>query len=303
MARNAAPPSWELYNSFLHVIRTGSLSAAARALGLTQPTISRHISALEDALGAGPLFTRSPQGLAPTEAARGLEPHARAMESAAAALVRTASGAPQTVSGVVRIAASEVIGSEVLPAMLRDLRANHPALSFEVVLSNQSADLLRRDADVAVRMVRPKQSALVARKIGDIMLGVFAHRDYLAAHGRPNSMADLKRHAVIGFDRDPGGSTSLRRLATPLTRDLFAYRTDDQVAQLAALRAGFGIGIAQVALAKREPKLIRLFAKDVSIPLETWLTMHEDLRGDPRVRAVFDHLVAGFTDYLREARR
>jgi DNA-binding transcriptional LysR family regulator len=200
----------------------------------------------------------------------------------------------------VRISASEVIGSEVLPAMLRDLRTVHPGLIFEVVLSNQSADLLRRDADIAIRMVRPKQSALIAKKIGDIMLGMFAHPDYLAAHGRPKTIDALKEHAVIGFDRVPGGAQALRSIGIPLEPSLFAYRTDDQVAQLSAIRASFGIGICQVALAKRAPQLVRLFAKQVAVPLETWLTVHQDLRTNPRIRAVFDHLAKALAAYVRE---
>lgn len=294
--------SWELCRSFLVVMRTGSLSAAARRLRLTQPTLSRHIAELEAALGAGPLFTRSPQGLAPSDTARSMEAHALTMEAAAAAMVRAASGAPHEISGVVRIAASEVIGSEVLPAMLRDLRAKHPGLAFEVVLSNQSADLLRREADIAIRMVRPKQVALVAKKIGDVMLGLFAHPEYLAAHGRPKSLDDLKRHAIVGYDREAGGATVIRDMSKAFTPALFAYRTDDQVAQLAAIRAGVGIGVCQVALAKREPRLTRLFAKEAAFRIETWLTMHEDLRASARMRAVFDHLAAALTAYMREGR-
>lgn len=297
---NESEPSWELYRSFLTVLRAGSLSAAARELGLTQPTLSRHISELETSLGRGALFTRAPQGLTATDSARALEPHAIAMESAAAALLRAASAAPGEIAGVVRITASEVVGAEVLPPILRDLHTLHPKLKFEVVLSNQSADLLRRDADIAVRMVRPKQSALVAKKVGDVMLGLFAHPDYLAARGRPKSMDDLKQHAIIGFDRDPAGAMALRAFGAGITRDMFTYRTDDQAAQLSALRAGFGIGIAQIALARREPKLTRLFAKDWSFPLETWVTMHEDLRGDPRLRVVFDHLAEALARYVRE---
>jgi len=296
------PASWELYRSLLAVIRTGSLSGAARSLGLTQPTVSRHMAELEAALGAGALFTRSPQGLAPTETARALEPHALAMESAAAALVRAASGTAGEIAGVVRISASEVIGGEVLPAMLRDLRAKHPGLVFEVVLSNQPSDLLRRDADIAIRMVRPKQEALVAKKVGDVMLGLFAHPDYLAAHGRAKDVEDLKRHALVGFDRDPAGGAAIRGVGFALSRDVFAYRTDDQVAQLAAIRAGFGIGICQVALARRAPKLTRLFAKEFAFPLETWVTMHEDLRGSARMRAVFDFLASALADYVRSGR-
>ena len=141
-------PTWDHYRSFLAVLDEGSLSRAARALGLTQPTLARHIEQLEIALAA-PLFTRSPRGLLPTEAAATLAPNARAMASAAAAAQRVVSGAREAIEGAVRVTASQVVAAEVLPAILRDLRKKHPALSFEIVASNQPADLLRRDADIA----------------------------------------------------------------------------------------------------------------------------------------------------------
>lgn len=289
-------PTWDHYRSFLAVLDEGSLSRAARELGLTQPTLARHVEHLEAALHA-PLFTRSPRGLQPTEAAAALEPHARAMAAAAAAVLRITSGARDAVEGAVRITASEVIGAEVLPGVLRDLRAKHPGLSFEIVASNQSADLLRRDADIAIRMVRPKQGALLAKRAGDVMLGLHAHRDYLTRHGAPKSLADAAKHAIVGYDRETIGVQTLRTLGLTLTRDMFAYRTDNDLVQTNLIRAGAGIGICQVELAKRDPNLVRLLPDEFAFPLDTWITMHEDLRGSPRMRAVFDHLVEAMTAY------
>jgi DNA-binding transcriptional LysR family regulator len=292
-------PSWEHYRSFLEVLREGSLSGAARALGLTQPTLARHIEQLEAALGGVSLFTRSPQGLAPTAAALRLAPHAEAMASEAAALVRAAAGSEDDLAGVVRIAASDVIGAEVLPGILRSLRAEHPGLVFELVLSNTSTDLLRREADIAVRMLRPTQKALVAKKAGDVVLGFHAHPDYLAAHGTPKRISDLAAHAIVGFDRDPAAARLVAESGFPVTRERFAYRIDNQIAQLAAIRAGCGIGICQVGLAKRAPTLTRLFPSAVAIPLETWITMHEDLRSDRRMRLAFDHLHAAMAAFAK----
>jgi len=292
-------PTWDHYRSFLAVLREGSLSAAARALGLTQPTLARHVDQLEAALGGGALFTRSPGGLLPTAAAQRLAPHAEIMAAAAAALVRAASGGQEAQAGIVRITASEVIGTEVLPAMLRDLRGTHPGLVFELVLSNAATDLLRREADIAIRMTRPRQKALVARRVGSVMLGLHAHPDYLAAHGSPGCLADLEGHAVVGFDRDAGAARLLAQSGLPLDQRRFAYRVDDQAAQLAAIRAGCGIGVCQVPLAHRQPLLTRLFGDEVDIPLEIWIAMHEDLRGDPRMRLVFDHLHAAMTAYVK----
>jgi len=293
--------SWDHCRSLLEVVRRGSLSGAARALGLTQPTVARHIEQIEADLGGVALFTRSPQGLAPTEAAEALLPHARTMESAAAALVRAATGSAEEISGVVRITASDVIGVEVLPAILRDLHATHPGLVFEIIPSNKTADLIRRDADIAVRMTPPRQSALVVKKVGDIRLGLFAHRAYFERRGTPRRLEDLAGHAIIGFDRETASLQGLLQamggLGLELRREAFAFRSDNDLAQLNAIRAGFGVGLGQVGLAKRDPDLLRLFPQLIDFPMETWITMHGDLRGNRRMRVVFDHLTAAVDAY------
>ncbi|UPT61997.1 MAG: LysR family transcriptional regulator [Hyphomonadaceae bacterium JAD_PAG50586_4] len=297
---NSIEPPWDLYRSFLAVFDEGSLSRAARTFALTQPTLARHIEELEASLGGAPLFTRSPRGLLPTDAAHALEPHARTMASAAAALIRTASGSIDAIDGAVRITASDVIGVEVLPGILGALRAKHPKLSLEILTSNQPADLLRREADIAIRMVQPKQSALVAKRVGDVMLGMHAHRDYIKRHGAPKSLDDVEGHALIGYDRETIGVQALRTLGLKLTRDQFAYRTDNDLAQLNLLRSGAGIGICQIGLAKRDKNLVRILPDTFSFPLATWITMHEDLRGSARMRAVFDHLVEAMSTYARD---
>lgn len=301
------PPSWDLYRSFLAVIREGSLSAAARALGLTQPTLARHVAALEEAVG-GSLFVRSPHGLDPTDAALALKPQAEALDAAAASLWRTASGYGGTgggttgggaeVRGTVRVTASEVVGARILPAILADLRERHPALEIELVLSNAVDDLLQRDADVAVRMVEPDQQALLVRRIGIVSLGMHARRDYLDRHGIPQCLEDLGRHSLIGFDRETPDIRSMMRRAPGLTLPRFALRSDSHLAQLSAIEAGFGIGICQVPLARRTPGLVRLLADAFDMPMGMWVAMHEDLRSTPRCRAVFDGLAAGLKDHV-----
>lgn len=281
---------WELYRSFLAVLREGSLSGAARVLGMAQPTVGRHIAALEAALDLA-LFTRSQTGLIPTEAALALQPHARAMESTAAALERTAASYGDGVRGVVRVTASEAIGLEVLPPVLGDLRARHPGLKVELVLSNDVQDLLQREADVAVRMTRPSQDQLVARRVGYIELGLHAGADYLARHGTPASLDALEGHSLIGYDRpSPFVREALKRWPH-FARERLALRTDSDTAQLALIRAGAGIGVCQSALARRSPGLVRVLPDAFSLPLETWVTMHEDLRDSPRCRVCFDALV------------
>ena len=295
-------PGWELYRSFLAVLREGSLSAAARSLGLTQPTIGRHIGALERALNTA-LFTRSPHGLATTAAAVALEPHAAAMAGAAAALLRAASGRTDQAQGVVRIAASEIIGAEVLPPILADLRRAHPAIVIELSLSDRLEDLLRRDADIAVRMARPTQGALVARQIGRVPLGLFAHRRYVEMRGRPADIGALAQHTVIGFDRETASLRALRRLGLQLRREDFAFRADSHLAQLAAIRAGLGIGVCQIALARRDPELIHLLPDGFAMSLEMWLAMHQDLRASRPMRTTFDHLVQALAAYAGAAGR
>jgi DNA-binding transcriptional LysR family regulator len=293
MTKNIA---WEYYRSLLAVLTHGSLSGAARALGITQPTVGRHIAALEQALGVV-LFTRSQQGLLATDIALALQPHAQAMEQTAALMARAAGNAGEGAAGVVRISASEVVGVEVLPPILARLRERHPALVVELVLSNQVHDLLRREADIAVRMVAPRQERLVMRKIGVIEVGLHAHEDYLARHGEPVKVADLAHHALIGYDTPSALVRSAGGNWQAFSRDRFALCCDSDLAQLALIRAGAGIGGCQVALAARNPALRRILPQAFALPLETWVTMHEDLRASPGCRAAFDALVEGLQSY------
>ncbi len=198
-----------------------------------------------------------------------------------------------------RISASEVIGAEVLPAILTAFRERHPGIVIELSLSNQPADILRRDADIAIRMVQPTQEALVARHVGRVELGLFAHQRYLDTYGHPDSLADLARHALIGFDTEMPYIRRMRPQGLPYVRENFAWRTDSDLAALAALRAGFGIAVAQVNLARRDAQLVRLLSTQLSLSMETWVVMHEDLRQSLRVRRLFEHLAEALGDYAR----
>lgn len=292
------PPSWDELRTFVEVARDGSLSGAARRLGLAQPTVGRHIDALEAALGST-LFTRSPRGLTPTPAALALTPHVEAMSAAAAALTRAASGEAAADSGVVRVTASDVVGCEVLPPILAAFHVAHPGIALELALTNRNEDLSRRDADIAVRMVRPTQRGLVARRIGVSRIGLYAHRDYLAKFGVPRALADLRNHCVIGFDRDNRSFRGAGEFAQRLTREDFGFRCDNDLAQLAALRAGVGIGGCQDNIARRTPELMVVLPNVIQYALEVWLVMREDSKATRRVRLLFDHLAAGLTDYVK----
>jgi DNA-binding transcriptional LysR family regulator len=285
-----AEPGWDLYRSFLAVLRLGSLSAAGRSLGLTQPTIGRHIAMLQECLGGRVLFTRSQSGLMATAAAHELRPHAEDMAAAAAAFVRMGSGNLEETAGVVRLAAADVVGVEVLPTILAEFRSKYPNTVIELSLSNQMADLLRRDADIAVRMVRPKQKALLAKRAGTVTLGFHAHRRYLERFGFPERLEDLVNHTLIGFDRTPPSADLLNAVPLPVSRELFAFRCDNDLALMAALRSGFGIGICQTGIARRDPNLLPLLAKQFKVDMEIWIVMHNDLKRISRMRLMFDHL-------------
>ena len=292
--------NWELYRTFLAVLTEGSLSGAARALGITQPTAGRHVAALEAAFGQ-PLFTRSPAGFLPTEAARTLQGYAEAMRSTAAALERAASGRGNAMRGVVRVSASEVVSVEVLPPVLAQLRRAHPELVVELVPSNRVQDLLQREVDIAVRMTQPQQEMLIARHIGEIDVGLHARDDYLAERGTPKTLADLAQHTLIGFDTVTPFVREATRKLPYWKREAFALRTDSDVAQLAMIRAGFGIGVCQAGIARRDARLRRVLPRVCAFKLPAWITMHEDLRSNRRCKAVFDALASGLDAYIASA--
>lgn len=285
------PIPWDLYRSFLHVLEAQSLSGAARSLGLTQPTVGRHISELEGGLGLA-LFTRSQAGLQPTEAARQLRSQLEEMQKIAASIERSAHG-QSTVRGAVRVSASEMVGVEILPPILAPLRAAYPELAIELVLSDAVQDLVGREVDIAVRMTQPQQDVLVAQKIGELALGFFAHKDYLARSGMPKCLADLATHSLVGFDVETPFLRSAGAAIGGWPRESFAYRCDSNLGQMALVRAGAGVGVLQVGLAARDPNLVHILRKELNMTITTWVAMHADLRQSARCRTVFDALVAG----------
>lgn len=289
---------WDDQRAFLAVLETGSLSAAARTLGVTQPTVRRRIAALEASLGSA-LFVRSNNGLAPTEAAEALGGHARAMALSAEAFRRAASAPGEAVAGRVRVSVPEFVAVEVLPPMLASLRAKHPGLGMEVAASDSEADLPGQEADVAVRMVEPRQGALVAKRVGAVALGFFASAAYLDARGAPETIAGLAGHDLVGPDR---AVVDLRRadgLSDALRLERLAVRTDSHAAWAALIRAGVGIGVMHRAVGLADPSLRPVLPDLVLHRFETWIVTHEDLRALARVRAVFDHLAAEFAAYCR----
>jgi DNA-binding transcriptional LysR family regulator len=294
------PNDWDLFQSLHAVLEAGTLSAAARLRGLTQPTLGRHIETLEQRLGS-PLFLRSPRGLQPTDLAIELKPHLHDMAAAASAAVRDASGAADSLTGSIRITASELVGAEVLPPILTDFREQHPGIVIELMMSNILDDLSRREADIAVRMAPPTQNALVAKKVGEVQLGFYAAQRYVDRHGMPRGMEDLHDHTIIGFDGPARSIKDLGGVEVPVSRETFDFRSDSDLAQLAMMRAGYGLGVSQPTIARRHG-LVRVMPNVVIFQLGVWIVMHENLRGSRRMRLMFDHLVEGLTAYVREGR-
>ncbi|MDH4050540.1 MAG: LysR family transcriptional regulator, partial [Rubrivivax sp.] len=280
---------WALVRSFLAVLDAGSLTAAARRLGAQQPTLSRHVAELEAQLGA-PLFERTGRGVAPTALALALADGARQMEDGAGALAQALAGRRAATDGTVRITTSQVAATYLLPAVLAALQAREPGIQLELVASNQVSNLLRREADIAVRMVRPAQGSLVARKLGEIAICAAAHADYLARAGTPQEPADLRRHRLIGYDRDDTIERGFAALGMALPTSAFALRTDDQVAYGRLVAAGAGIGfVARYNLA-HWPGVRPLLPMLQIPPLPCWLAVHREIRGNRIVRRVYDFL-------------
>lgn len=299
-------PSWDHYRTFLAVMREGSLSAAARDLGLTQPTVGRHIDALETAIGVQ-LFLRTPQGLMPTEAAIDLRPQAEQLALQATALLRSVSAHRSSitgsVAGTVRISASDTIAVEVLPDILAALANRYPELIIELSVSDTIEDLLRQEADIAIRMAEPTQEALVVRRIGNIDVGLYAHRRYLEQHGVPTSLDDLSRHRVIGYHSESAFVRSMRKRYPALEHAQPALKVDSDIAQMALIRSGCGVGFFQVGLARRDPNLVRVLSDELAMTLTTFVAMHENLRTTPRCRVTFDAIADGMAAYVKSSDR
>ncbi|MEX3011618.1 LysR family transcriptional regulator [Hoeflea sp. TYP-13] len=280
---------WNLIRSFLAVAEHGTLAAAADHLGVSQPTLGRHIDALENSLGLI-LFVRGRSGMSLTEAGLSIVDDARAMRAEAERLTVKAAGRAQSVSGTVRITASEVVSTYILPSVLAALGDAEPDIQIELVPSNTVENLLSRDADIAVRMVRPLQNDVIARKTNDLGMGTYAHEDYLARHGTPASADELFQHRLIGMDRSSLIIDGMADMGIRAQRTSFAMRTDDQVAYVELIKAAAGIGFAAHFLAHGHPGMRRILP-EIEIPaLPIWLASHQELRTSQRIRRVMDFL-------------
>ncbi|SMQ86293.1 transcriptional regulator, LysR family [Devosia lucknowensis] len=293
-------PDWALWRSFAAVIAEGSLSGAARSLGLSQPTIGRHIETLEADLGIS-LFERSLTGLKPNPTALRLYEPVRAAQSSLAEAAILAAGAQDESGGTVRLTASTLISNYVLPEILRTVRQLHPRIAIEIVPSDSPENLLMREADIAIRMFRPTQLELVTRHLGDIPLVPVAHESYLARRGTPRSLDDLWDHDILGFDRSDAIILHARALGYELSREHFLLRSDNQTHLWELVKAGLGIGFGQLHLTRRTPGLVVVPVELGVPPMPVWLTTHRELFTSHRIRAIYDAVADGLDAYISGA--
>ena len=281
---------WRLVRSFLAALDHGSLMGAARVLRTSQPTLGRHIAELESQLGVL-LFERTGRGLVATEVALQLAEAARTMASGADQLALRLAGNQSRKTGTVRITASTPVAVQLLPGILLRMRQALPDIQVELDASNTVSNLLRREADIAVRMVRPTQSSLVARKIGTVGVGAYAHRAYLARRSPLRQPTDLLGHELIGGDRQTQILDGFKAMGYAGGKELFALRTDDLIVQWQAVRAGLGIGFVADYMARTEPDIVAVLPGQLPIPpMPMWLAVHREIRGSALVRRVYDFL-------------
>lgn len=281
---------WSLLQSFLAVAELGSLSAAARKLGASQPTLGRQIKQIEQQLGVT-LFHRQPRGFSLTEIGAELLPPARAMRDAAMQVSLAAAGREQQTAGTVRITASVFVAHFILPPIIAKIRRTHPEISIDLLPNDASDNLLFREADIALRMYRPTQLDVITRHLCDLPLGMFAQVDYLNRKGRPHSIDDvLNGHDLVGYDVDEQILLGMRQMGLAADRDWFQTRCDEAVIYWALVREGCGIGFAQTHLGRRDPTVEQILPDMDIPPLPVWLTAHQAMRQTPRIRRVWDIL-------------
>lgn len=298
MDKSLASLDWSLLQSFLAVAEEGSLSAAARKLGASQPTLGRQIKQIEDQLGVT-LFHRQPRGFALTEIGAELLPPAHAMREAAMQVSMAAAGREQNIAGTVRIAASIFVAYFILPPIIANIRRTYPEISIDLLPNDASENLLFREADIAVRMYRPTQLDVITRHLCDLPIGMFAACDYLDRMGHPQTIeAVLSEHALVGYDQDEQILHGMRQMGLEAKRDWFQTRCDESVINWELVRAGCGIGFAQTHVGQRDAGVAQLLPDLPIPPLPVWLTAHQAMQQTPRIRRVWDMLAAEIPTFV-----
>ena len=280
---------WNHLQTLVAVAEHGSLSGAARALNGSQPTMGRHIGALEADLGVR-LFERTAGGLELTPTGIELVEHARHMAVAADKLALTATGRSEAIAGTVRITASDIVATYILPEILTALHQAEPEIVIELVASDRTENLLQREADIAIRMYRPTQTDVFTKKVGDMRLGLFAAPSYIERRGAPRSYIGILDHDFVGYDRNDVMIRGFRAAGVDVDRDFFTFRCDNQVVVWQMVIAGYGLGFNQLKIGHAEPRVVQVELDGVLPELPVWLTSHSELKTSHRVRRVFDFL-------------
>ncbi|WP_431285610.1 LysR family transcriptional regulator [Humitalea sp. 24SJ18S-53] len=286
---NTTPLDWNRIRAFLATAEAGSLSAAARALGLTQPTLGRQIAALERELGVA-LFERAGRGLVLTPTAGALLDHVRAMGEAAGRLALAATGQSQRIEGPIRITATEAYAAHVLPPIVTRLRAAHSGITVEIRAIDRTADLLRREADIAIRNFGPREPDLIARKVGEDRGRPYATPDYLSRLGHPRCWHDLAQAEFVGFGETAEFIEGMRALGMGLTARQIPVQVDSYLVHWALVKQGAGIGFMMESVGDAEPLVRRVLPEAAPIVFPVWLVTHRELHTSRRVRVVFDLL-------------
>lgn len=280
---------WNRARAFLVTAEEGSLSAAARALGMTQPTLGRQVAALEEELGVV-LFQRAGRGLTLTPSGLDLLDHVRVMGEAAGRVSLAAGGRAEAIEGSIAITASEIYSAYLLPPIVAELRQLAPGIEVEIVASNAMVDLRRREADIAIRNVRPSQPELVARRMKDDRVHLYATPAYLERIGNPTTAEGFSDADFIGFDTTAELIEGLNGMGFNVTRKNFPVVTASHYVHWELAKAGVAIGIVPQALGDREPSVVRVLPELAYIDFPVWLTAHRELSTSRRVRLVFDLL-------------
>lgn len=283
---------WNQLKAFLETAETGSLSAAARKLGLTQPTLSRQVAAIEQRMGVT-LFERVGKAMALTTTGLDLLEHARAMGAAAEALGLAASGRSQAVGGVVSVSATDMVAAHLLPPLVRQLRQKEPGIAIEVICTDALSDLLRREADIAIRHLKPEQPDLIARLIREAEANFYASADWVRAHGHPRRAEEAAQLPFVGSDRSGQFLAYLRQHGLPLSEANFSCYCDHSTAHWALVRQGMGIGAMIDEIARETPGIIRVLDEVPPLRFPFWLVTHRELRTSQRIRVVFEALAQG----------
>lgn len=280
---------WNHALAFWTTVEEGSLSAAARKLGLTQPTLSRQVAALEQSLGVT-LFERLGKSLALTESGLDLVEHVRAMRTAADTVVLAASGQAQSIEGRVTISATDGFAAYILPGVAERLRREIPQISLEILSSNTLSDLRRREADIAIRHVRPEQPDLIARLVRESTAHLYASRSWVERHGMPETPGDLAGADFIGFDQSGRFEEFLRQSGVPVTGDNILLASENSVVVWEMVKRGLGVSAQAREIAAQTPDVVELLPGFTPFPVPVWLVTHREVHTSRRIRAVFDLL-------------